>query len=257
MRVKHKLTTPFWPRTNGEVERQNRSLLKAMRAAHAEKKNWQTELNKYLLAYRSTAHTTTSKSPAEMLYGRKISSKLPDIGELGEVDDSASLKQTRDRDTEKKQVAADYADKRRQASEKELETGDLVLLEKKKENKFSPAYESEPYKITACYGDQIHIKSPQGVTYKRNIQHLKKYHSTGLDENHTPEASAEGSHENQSVPMDMPSGETTSSEELSSRSSRIPSCDVETTAPRRSSRVTKPPERVKDHEHSFVLLQNR
>ena len=119
-------------------------------------------MNKYLLAYRSTEHTTTGKSPAEMLYGRKISTKLPDIGELGEVDDSASLQQTRDRDAEKKQVAADYEDKRRQASEKELETGDLVLLEKKKENKLSPAYESEPYKITACYGDQIHIRIATG-----------------------------------------------------------------------------------------------
>ena len=175
-----------------------------MRAAHAEKKKWRTELNKYLLAYRSTAHTTTGKSPAEMLYGRNISTKLPDIGELGEVDDSVSLQQTRDRDAEKKQVAADYADKRRRASEKELETGDLVLLEKK-DNKLSPAYESEPYKITACYGDQIHIESPQGVTYKRNIQHLKKYHSTGQGENHTPEAPAEGSHEDQSVSMNMPS----------------------------------------------------
>ena len=247
MGVKHKLTTPLWPRANGEVERRNRSFLKAMRAAHAEKKNWRSELNKYLLAYRSTAHNTTGKSPAELLYGRNISTKLPDIGELGEVDESASLRQTRDRDAEKKQVAADYAEKRRQASEKELETGDLVLLEKKKENKLSPAYESEPYKITACYGDQIHIESPQGVTYKRNIQLLKKYHSTGQGENHTPEAPAEGSHEDQSVPMDMPSGETASSEELSSRSSQIPSCDVETTAPRRSSRVTKPPERLKDY----------
>ena len=29
MGVEHKLTTPLWPRANGEVERQNRSLLKA------------------------------------------------------------------------------------------------------------------------------------------------------------------------------------------------------------------------------------
>ena len=38
MGVKHKLTTPLWPRANGEVEGQNRSLLKAMRAAHAERR---------------------------------------------------------------------------------------------------------------------------------------------------------------------------------------------------------------------------
>ena len=50
MGIKHLRTTPLWPRANGEVERQNRSLLKAIRVAHAEGKNWRTELNKYLLA---------------------------------------------------------------------------------------------------------------------------------------------------------------------------------------------------------------
>ena len=90
MGIIHKLTTPLWPRANGEVERQNRSLLKAMRAAHAEKRNWRTELNKYLLAYRSTAHVTTGKTPAELLYGRNLNTKLPDIGEMGEVEDSTS-----------------------------------------------------------------------------------------------------------------------------------------------------------------------
>ena len=72
MGIVHKLTTPLRPRANGEVERQNRCLLKAMRAAHAEKTNWRTELNKYLLAYRSTAHITTGKTPAELLYARNL-----------------------------------------------------------------------------------------------------------------------------------------------------------------------------------------
>ena len=40
MGVVHKHTTPLWPGTNGEVERQNLALLKVMRAAHAEKENW-------------------------------------------------------------------------------------------------------------------------------------------------------------------------------------------------------------------------
>ena len=72
MGIKRRLTTPLWPRANGEVERQNRSLLKAMRAAQAEKKDWRSELNKYLLTYRSTPHTMTGTSPAELLYGRKL-----------------------------------------------------------------------------------------------------------------------------------------------------------------------------------------
>ena len=69
----------------------------------------------------------------------------------------ARLRTLRHCSRREKQVAADYADKRRQASERELETGDLVLLEKKRENELPQAYEREPYKITACYGDQIHM----------------------------------------------------------------------------------------------------
>ena len=39
MSINHRLTKPLWPRSNGEVESpQNRSLLKAIRAAQAEKK---------------------------------------------------------------------------------------------------------------------------------------------------------------------------------------------------------------------------
>ena len=87
MGIKHRLTTPLWPRANCEVERRNRSLLKAMRAAHAEKRDWRSELNKFLLAYRSTLHTTTGKSPAELLYGRKMSTKLPEVVDLAESEE--------------------------------------------------------------------------------------------------------------------------------------------------------------------------
>ena len=54
MGVVHHRNTPLWPRANGEVERKNRSLLKAMRVFQAEGKDWRSELNKFLLAYRST-----------------------------------------------------------------------------------------------------------------------------------------------------------------------------------------------------------
>ena len=38
--VKHRRTTPLWPQANGEVERQNRSLLKSLQIAILEEKNW-------------------------------------------------------------------------------------------------------------------------------------------------------------------------------------------------------------------------
>ena len=59
------------------------------------------------MAYRSTPHTTTGKSPAELIYGRNIGTKLPDIGEMGEIDHcSVQQKQVKDHDAEQKQIAS-------------------------------------------------------------------------------------------------------------------------------------------------------
>ena len=79
MGVKHLHTTPLWPRANGEVERQNKLLLKAIRATHAEGRNWREELNKFLMAYRSTPHSATGKSPAELLFRRVMKTKMPEL----------------------------------------------------------------------------------------------------------------------------------------------------------------------------------
>ena len=70
--IYHLTSTPFWPQANGEVERQNRSLLKAIKMAQVEKKDWKREMLKFLLAYRSTPHSTTGVTPAELLFRRKF-----------------------------------------------------------------------------------------------------------------------------------------------------------------------------------------
>ena len=50
----------------------------------AEGKNWRVELNKFLLAYRLTNHTTTGVSPAELFFKRKLTTKLPELTEVAE-----------------------------------------------------------------------------------------------------------------------------------------------------------------------------
>ena len=142
MGVKRRLTIPLWPRANGEVERQNRSLLKAIRVVHAGERDWRLELNKFLPAYRSTPHTTTGKSPSKSLYGSKLSTTLPEVADLEEFEE-LGYQQTRDHDAEKKQIVGDYADKKRHAAEKCVQERDLGLLEKKKENKLSSHYEKK------------------------------------------------------------------------------------------------------------------
>ena len=75
--IDHKKGIPYWPQSDGEVERLNKTLLKAIRIAELEGKDWKRGLQDFLFQYRNTPHTVTSLSPAELLMGRKLRDKLP------------------------------------------------------------------------------------------------------------------------------------------------------------------------------------
>ena len=126
MGIVHHCNTPLWPKANGEVERQNRSLLKATRVSQAEGKDWQLELNKFLLAYQSTTYV----SPAELFFNRKLTTKLPEFKEGGESQVDVALQQVRDRDSEKKQQAKHYAEMRYHSKDRPIAVGNAVLLER-------------------------------------------------------------------------------------------------------------------------------
>ena len=235
--IVHHYNSPLWPRANGEVERQNRSLLKAMRVFQAEGKDWRLELNKFLLAYRSTRHTTTGVSPSELFFKRKLTTKLPDFTDGGESQMGVALQQVRDRDSENKTQAKHYADTKYHAKDRAIALGDAVLLEKKRENKLSPSYESQPYEVTARYGDQVVLQSPQGVEYKRNLQHIKRVVTE-------PGTDAECSTESGSdTPEPVPSPGLTDQ----STQETTPTGVAGAGTPRRSGRISQPPKALADY----------
>lgn len=92
-------TSPYWPQANGEVERQNRSILKRIKIAHAIHDDWKAELDYFLDLYNNTPHTTTGKAPSELLQGRKLRSKLPQFEDLETAPPSTDF---RDQDFVKK-----------------------------------------------------------------------------------------------------------------------------------------------------------
>ena len=89
--IQHRTSTPMWPQANGEVQRQNRRLLKI---AQAEKKDMKVELRKFLIVYRTTPHSSTGVTPSKLLFNREIRSKIPELRELHKTEDS----EARDRD---------------------------------------------------------------------------------------------------------------------------------------------------------------
>ena len=143
-----------------------------MRVAHSEGRDWRKELQKFLLGYRSTPHTTTGVSPAKLLFGRESRSKFPGAEELRSAsNDSEVLERDRDR----KQKGKDYADNLRGACDSNLKEGDKVFLQKPKSDKLSPSFEATPYEVVNKQGGHVEIKSPAGIHYKRNVTHLQMY----------------------------------------------------------------------------------
>ncbi|XP_061196525.1 uncharacterized protein K02A2.6-like [Saccostrea echinata] len=111
--ITHKTSTPYWPQANGEVERQNTTLLKAIRTAHVEGKDWRKELLKFLSAYRSTPHTVTGVAPNKLIFRYPVKTKIPSLPEREEED-------IRVKDWMKKKKEKEYADKSKNAKHSQI-----------------------------------------------------------------------------------------------------------------------------------------
>ncbi|PFX17749.1 Uncharacterized protein K02A2.6 [Stylophora pistillata] len=143
--IKHLTSPPFWPQANGHVERQNRTLLKSLKNAHIEGKNWHEELQKFLLAYRTTPQT-----------------------------------RARDRDWNHKLVHKEHADNKRGAAESPVTPGDLDLVKNMKTSgKLEANVESEPYTVQTKGGSEVTVRSKEGVEHRRNSALVKRYNPPG------------------------------------------------------------------------------
>ena len=167
--ITHRINTPLWPRANGEVERQNKTILKTLKIAKLEGKDMETELQNFLMAYRTTPHATTGETPAKLLLGYEIRTKIPNV-----IDTSPDIYQhVRDRDAERKVGQEDYREMTNR-SKPEMEVGDTVLLQQRKVTKLTPRYADEDFVITDKNGSQVTVTSKEtGNTYTRNASHVK------------------------------------------------------------------------------------
>ena len=79
--IRHSTTAPYHPSSNGLAERAVRTFKEAMK--RAESGSIETKISRFLFRYRNTPHSTTGRSPAELLLGRKPKTHLdklrPDI----------------------------------------------------------------------------------------------------------------------------------------------------------------------------------
>ena len=91
--VRHKFTTPYHPQCNGMIERFHRFLKQrlALKASthqldYWDKDDWDTFIPAITFAYNATPHSTTRKTPYEVLYGNKARLNI-DIPQNGEKEE--------------------------------------------------------------------------------------------------------------------------------------------------------------------------
>ena len=158
--IQHQKFSPLWLQASDEVERQNRTLLKSLKVAEVEGKKWKDELDKFLLAYRTTPHSSTGATPAFLMFWRELKTKLPEL----RPNKSVLGESTRDRDWNQKLASKMYGDKQRQAVDNRITPGDKILLKNTKQSgKLAANFEPNPHTVQTKEGQELTLKSTDGT----------------------------------------------------------------------------------------------
>lgn len=181
--IKHKLTSPYHPQTNGSLERTHLTLKDYFKCyVNKDANNWDEFLNFAVYSYNTKIHKSTQKTPYELVFGQQ--SKIPNFvahprmkptySDLA-TDLSNKLKiireTARENQMKSKEKSKQYYDKthNRTYSFKE---NDLVLVynaqAKAKHKSLQPNYKG-PYKI-------VQIHDNQNATLQISPSKLRTYH---------------------------------------------------------------------------------
>ena len=162
--IRHTLVSPYHPAPNGQAERAVRAFKEGVEKM--EEGTMQDKLSRFLLKYRTTPHTTTGATPAELLMKRKLRTKLDLV-----VPNTASL--VRQKQEHQKQTHDHHAKNR------DFEASDPVFIKD-----FSSPKSWQKGTVVQTTGPvSALVELPDGRVVRRHQDHLRKNH------NHDPTTS--------------------------------------------------------------------
>lgn len=130
--IKHVLSPVYHPSSNGQAESSVKIVKKGLKGIILDgvnKRSLHEKINKFLFDYRNSKHSTTDQSPAELVYGRALRSRLDLISPVTPSPSSTDLART----VERKQFSQAKHSKGVQRAE--FKENDNVWVTKNKDTK--------------------------------------------------------------------------------------------------------------------------
>lgn len=181
--IKHILNAVASPRSNGQVERYNRTVLDSLTAQNFndDEKDWDNKLGRIQWGLNNTVQKTIGRSPADVMFGTEMRSEFsPVLNELNDVSrEDASLpsirSEVKSRIDKAQTSQKKYYDKGRRPA-RTYNKGDLVKITKVafqnngKSTKLMPSYEG-PFRVIKVIGNDRYKVAPipgfEGMKNKR------------------------------------------------------------------------------------------
>ena len=205
--LRHVTSTPYHPATNGLAERSVQTFKEHMR--RSSEGSIETRVSQFLFQYRTTPHTTTGNSPAELLLGQRPRTLLDLV--VPDVSNRVQRKQEKQKE-----------DHDKSASKREFHEGDLIFTKRVPSDK-----DWIPGKIVKSLGSlSFEIELEDNNVIRRHSDHIRSRCSET-----TPQQSSQ-----MSDWMDFPNVSTSQEQEANDEEP-----DAQASALCRSTRQSWPP----------------
>ena len=133
-------------------------------------------VEEFLFQYRTTPHTVTVETPAKLLMGRELRSRIPKISRAPPESEQQWSESMREREAMQNLRSKENADKARGVHSSTIDEGDLVLLQTlTPRSKIEPRFEIQPYKVIQRDGSAVLIENEEKGMKLRNTSQMKKY----------------------------------------------------------------------------------
>jgi hypothetical protein len=190
-RIKHNLSTPYHPKTNGLVERFNKTLCEAL-AKLNENNNWDEQIPAVLFAYRTAKHSSTKIEPFYLTYGRQarlpIDTEEQQITYYEYLDEQllqcSEIREKARIQVEKAQLIQKVNHDKKIRQEQKFKIGEKVLYynaakEKQWSGKLEDKWKGPYYIHEKLLNGSYKLKETNGQILKTpvNGELLKRYHS--------------------------------------------------------------------------------